>query len=226
MDEATIQALIPIAIAAYVIGSIPTAVIVVKRFTGRDVMALGTGNVGTMNTLRATNSKKLTLVVLLGDMGKGCAGAAVGVGGSGGVRLRASAGDDRGRDLVDSRAQLLDIPEAEGWQGVGDGGPGPSVHRAGVGGSVDSDVPGNRLVDEADGRGSNIGDGGGGVGRGIRLPGHGDTGGDLVGDHLHKTRAENQEHHRWDGAPDVLQDKEVGGRGGLKWGVNFAKTLT
>ena len=71
MDEATIQALIPIAIAAYVIGSIPTAVIVVKRFTGRDVMALGTGNVGTLNTLRATNSKKLTLVVLLGDMGKG-----------------------------------------------------------------------------------------------------------------------------------------------------------
>ena len=71
MDEATIQALIPIAIAAYVIGSIPTAVIVVKRFTGRDVMALGTGNVGTMNTLRATNSKKLTLLVLLGDMGRG-----------------------------------------------------------------------------------------------------------------------------------------------------------
>lgn len=71
MDEATIQALILIAIAAYVIGSIPTAVIVVKRFTGRDVMALGSGNVGTLNTLRATNSKKLTLLVLLGDMGKG-----------------------------------------------------------------------------------------------------------------------------------------------------------
>ena len=34
-------------------------------------MALGTGNVGTMNTLRATNSKKLTLLVLFGDMSKG-----------------------------------------------------------------------------------------------------------------------------------------------------------
>ena len=78
MDEATIQLLIPIAIAGYVIGSIPTAVIVVKRFTGQDVMALGTGNVGTLNTLRATSSKKLTLVVLLGDMGKGALALLVG----------------------------------------------------------------------------------------------------------------------------------------------------
>ncbi len=71
MDEAAIHVLIPLAIGAYVIGSIPTAVIVVKRFTGQDVMALGTGNMGTLNTLRATNSKTLTIVVLLGDMGKG-----------------------------------------------------------------------------------------------------------------------------------------------------------
>ena len=87
MEEATIQALILIAIAAYVIGSIPTAVIVVKRFTGRDVMALGSGNVGTLNTLRATNSKKLTLLVLLGDMGKGALALLLGGGGGGGVRL-------------------------------------------------------------------------------------------------------------------------------------------
>ena len=71
MEEAPILALILVALGGAVIGAIPTAVIVVKRFTGKDVMALGTGNVGTMNTLRATNSKKLTLVVLFGDMSKG-----------------------------------------------------------------------------------------------------------------------------------------------------------
>jgi glycerol-3-phosphate acyltransferase PlsY len=34
-------------------------------------MEQGTGNVGTLNTLRATGSKKLTALVLLGDSGKG-----------------------------------------------------------------------------------------------------------------------------------------------------------
>ena len=71
MEEAAIHALVPIAAGAYVIGSIPTAVVVVKRFTGKDVMALGSRNVGTLNTLRATNSKSLTVAVLLGDMSKG-----------------------------------------------------------------------------------------------------------------------------------------------------------
>ena len=80
MEDAAIWLLIPIAAVAYVIGSIPTAVIVVKRFTGRDVMSLGTGNVGTLNTLRATNSKKLTVAVLLGDMSKGALSLLVGWG--------------------------------------------------------------------------------------------------------------------------------------------------
>ncbi len=71
MEEAPILALALVALGGFVIGSIPTAVIVVRRFTGKDVMALGTGNVGTLNTLRATNSKKLTLAVMLGDMSKG-----------------------------------------------------------------------------------------------------------------------------------------------------------
>lgn len=71
MEESSILTLIIVALGGVVIGSIPTAALVVKRFAGKDVMALGTGNVGTMNTLRATNSKKLTLVVLFGDMSKG-----------------------------------------------------------------------------------------------------------------------------------------------------------
>ncbi|HNT29534.1 MAG TPA: glycerol-3-phosphate 1-O-acyltransferase PlsY [bacterium] len=60
-----------LSLLCYVVGSIPTAFIVVKLFTGKNVMEHGTGNVGTMNTHRTTNSKVLTLLVLLGDLGKG-----------------------------------------------------------------------------------------------------------------------------------------------------------
>ncbi|MEE9247197.1 MAG: glycerol-3-phosphate acyltransferase [Dehalococcoidia bacterium] len=71
MEDPSIQALVLVALGSYVIGSFPTAYVVVRRFTGRNVMEYGTGNVGTMNTLRSTNSKTLTLIVLLGDIGKG-----------------------------------------------------------------------------------------------------------------------------------------------------------
>ncbi|MBI2761162.1 MAG: glycerol-3-phosphate acyltransferase [Chloroflexi bacterium] len=41
-----------VAIAGYVIGSIPSAYLIVRLLTGRDIRALGTGNVGVMNTVR------------------------------------------------------------------------------------------------------------------------------------------------------------------------------
>jgi acyl phosphate:glycerol-3-phosphate acyltransferase len=41
-----------IAIAAYLIGSFPSAFLIVKILTGRDIRTLGTGNVGVMNTVR------------------------------------------------------------------------------------------------------------------------------------------------------------------------------
>ncbi|MFQ5875347.1 MAG: glycerol-3-phosphate acyltransferase [Dehalococcoidia bacterium] len=71
MEDASPYVLALIAVGAYLIGSFPTAYVVVKGFAHRNVMEYGTGNVGTLNTLRATNSKTLTIVVLLGDAGKG-----------------------------------------------------------------------------------------------------------------------------------------------------------
>ena len=78
MEDPSLLSLILAALGAYIIGSIPTAFLVVKRFAGQNVMELGTGNVGTLNTLRATGSKKLTILVLLGDSGKGALGLLLG----------------------------------------------------------------------------------------------------------------------------------------------------
>lgn len=58
-------------IASYLIGSFPSAFIIVKAFRHQDVTKHGTGNVGTMNTHRATGSKILAIMVLLLDVGKG-----------------------------------------------------------------------------------------------------------------------------------------------------------
>jgi len=66
-----------ISLVAYLVGSFPTAYLFVKKFTGRDIKKIGSGNVGAMNTIRALRekSKKLAivgfLVVLIIDMAKG-----------------------------------------------------------------------------------------------------------------------------------------------------------
>ena len=57
-----------IAIIGYLFGSFPTAYVLVKRFTQKDILQWGTANVGTANVHRATNSKMLTLINLAGDM--------------------------------------------------------------------------------------------------------------------------------------------------------------
>jgi acyl phosphate:glycerol-3-phosphate acyltransferase len=56
---------------SYLFGSIPTAFLLVKWFSGKNILEYGTGNVGTMNTHRATGKKWLTLLVLAGDLSKG-----------------------------------------------------------------------------------------------------------------------------------------------------------
>ena len=68
-----------IAIAGYLLGAFPTAYVLVKVFAGRNVMDWGSGNVGTLNVHRATNSKKLTLAALMGDMLKSALTIAIGV---------------------------------------------------------------------------------------------------------------------------------------------------
>ncbi|HEY5540347.1 MAG TPA: glycerol-3-phosphate acyltransferase [Coriobacteriia bacterium] len=60
-----------VAVASYLIGSIPFAYIIVKAATGEDVTEHGTGNVGSMNVRRATGSWGLFAVAVLGDGLKG-----------------------------------------------------------------------------------------------------------------------------------------------------------
>ncbi len=60
-----------VAIATYLLGAIPNAYIIVKLTTGQNIMKHGTGNVGTMNTHRATGNKLTTIFVLLLELGKG-----------------------------------------------------------------------------------------------------------------------------------------------------------
>ena len=60
-----------IALAAYLIGSFPTAYLLVKLTRKKDVRQAGSGNVGAMNALRTTQSKLIGLTVLVIDLLKG-----------------------------------------------------------------------------------------------------------------------------------------------------------
>lgn len=57
-------------LAAYLIGSIPTAYIVVKQLTGQDIRQVGSGNVGATNVKRAAGTKPFIFVLIM-DMLKG-----------------------------------------------------------------------------------------------------------------------------------------------------------
>jgi glycerol-3-phosphate acyltransferase PlsY len=59
-------------VAAYLLGSISFAVLVVRKRTGQDIRAEGSGNAGATNVLRA-HGKKLALLVALLDVAKGAA---------------------------------------------------------------------------------------------------------------------------------------------------------
>ncbi|AZU60245.1 glycerol-3-phosphate 1-O-acyltransferase PlsY [Neobacillus mesonae] len=62
--------------ASYLIGSIPTALIVGKLFFGVDIRELGSKNPGATNTLRVLG-KKSAIFVLLIDLGKGALAASL-----------------------------------------------------------------------------------------------------------------------------------------------------
>ena len=76
--ENEIGFLVLIALIGYLVGSFPTGYIIVRRFARKNILEWGTGNVGTLNTLRATNSKLLTLATLSGDVLKGMLALLVG----------------------------------------------------------------------------------------------------------------------------------------------------
>lgn len=60
-------------VIGYLVGSIPTAYIFLKRIKGLDITNEGSGNVGAMNSFEITNSKLIGFSVFLVDFIKGIA---------------------------------------------------------------------------------------------------------------------------------------------------------
>ena len=58
-------------VLCYLTGSIPTAYILVKSRTNRDITKEGSGNVGTLNSFTVTKSKTIGVTVLVLDLLKG-----------------------------------------------------------------------------------------------------------------------------------------------------------
>ncbi|MDY0341717.1 MAG: glycerol-3-phosphate acyltransferase, partial [Coriobacteriia bacterium] len=56
---------------AYLIGSIPSAYLIVRAATGEDITTHGTGNVGAMNVRRTTGSWGWFVAAMLTDIVKG-----------------------------------------------------------------------------------------------------------------------------------------------------------
>src|SRR6185295_8555489 len=62
--------MIPVVIAAYLIGSVPFALLLARRWGAADLRRIGSGNLGAANVLRASGVKAGVLVALL-DITKG-----------------------------------------------------------------------------------------------------------------------------------------------------------
>jgi len=65
------------AVIGYVLGSIPTAYLLLKNKQNEDITTKGTGNVGAHNIYEVTNSKKLGVIVMLIDIAKGSLSALI-----------------------------------------------------------------------------------------------------------------------------------------------------
>jgi acyl phosphate:glycerol-3-phosphate acyltransferase len=71
-------ALLPVAVAAYLLGSIPTGYLLVRFFCHQDIRSMGSGNIGATNVLRA-GGKGLGAATFLLDVLKGCAAVWLGM---------------------------------------------------------------------------------------------------------------------------------------------------
>jgi len=56
---------------SYLLGSFPTGYVLTRFFFKKDIRKEGSGNVGTLNSLRVTKSKSLSIAVLVIDVAKG-----------------------------------------------------------------------------------------------------------------------------------------------------------
>jgi len=63
--------ILALAIAAYLIGSLPSAFVVVRLSRGTDLRTVESGSVGALNAFRATGLGWVGVIVLLIDIGKG-----------------------------------------------------------------------------------------------------------------------------------------------------------
>jgi glycerol-3-phosphate acyltransferase PlsY len=63
--------ILALAIASYLIGSLPSAFVVVRLSRGTDLRTVESGSVGALNAFRATGAGWVGVVVLLLDVGKG-----------------------------------------------------------------------------------------------------------------------------------------------------------
>ncbi len=63
-------------VLGYLLGSIPTAYIVTRAATGKDIRRLGGGNVGGLNTYREVGTAPAVVVAIV-DLGKGAAAVAI-----------------------------------------------------------------------------------------------------------------------------------------------------
>jgi glycerol-3-phosphate acyltransferase PlsY len=60
-----------IAILSFLLGSIPTAYLIVRRSQGKDLRNEGSGNIGTLNAYEVTRSRGVGVIVLVIDLLKG-----------------------------------------------------------------------------------------------------------------------------------------------------------
>ena len=78
-------------VLAYLIGSIPFALLLARRYGAADLRTVGSGNLGAANVMRASGITAGLLVMAL-DMTKGAASVWLAARGSGGAALPAAAG--------------------------------------------------------------------------------------------------------------------------------------
>ncbi len=69
-DLISLQSII-VFVICYIIGSFPTAYLLVKAKSQKDITKEGSGNVGTLNSFQVTKSKSVGIAVLLFDIFKG-----------------------------------------------------------------------------------------------------------------------------------------------------------
>jgi glycerol-3-phosphate acyltransferase PlsY len=91
-----VSALLPCAIG-WLLGSVPSAWLLVRWRTGKDLAGEGSGNVGTVNSLRVSRSRGLAACVLLFDLAKG----------AGAVLLARLLGADLGVELTAGALAVL-----------------------------------------------------------------------------------------------------------------------